>query len=256
MPFPRPIFPCQQAWFVALEPERQLTLQTIFLPLVSAKWLSEMTFVTMNFHISLLFAGLLGCSTSAQASFHLFDIQEVFSNGDGTVQFIELFTTFGSQQFLGGHSVTFQTNGVTQQTLNLSNLGSDSANKAVLLGTSNLTTLYGVTPDFVIPTNFFAQGANNSINFGSGTDIVSLALLPVNGTSSLDGMVSDAGTSSSNTAVNAQATPRNFAGQTATIPEPSGILLMGLTATLTPLVRRRGRSFQKHQKPVCEADSF
>lgn len=193
----------------------------------------------MKIYPALILAGILVFTGNARASFHFFDIQEVFSNGDGTVQFIELFTTLGGQQFLGGHTVTFQINGITQQTLNLSNLGSDSANKTVLLGTSNLTSLYGVTPDFVIPANFFAKGANNSLNFGEGTDVVNLSLLPVNGASSLDGKVADAGSGSANTAVNTQATPRNFSGQTATIPETSGASMLGLAAAITALARKR-----------------
>jgi len=38
----------------------------------------------------------------AAANFHLWDVSEVFSNADGNVQFIEFFTTFPGQEFLGG----------------------------------------------------------------------------------------------------------------------------------------------------------
>jgi hypothetical protein len=49
---------------------------------------------TMKTHAFLLsLAGLvLASAPSARAAFHLFDIQEAYSNGDGSVQFIELFS--------------------------------------------------------------------------------------------------------------------------------------------------------------------
>ena len=183
-------------------------------------------------------AGILAMSGTARASFHLFDIQEVYTNNTGSVQFIELFTVSGGQQSLGGHTLTFQINSAIQNTLNLSALPGDTRNKSFLVGTSNLTALYGVTPDFVIPANFFTGGANNFINFAAGTDRVNLTLLPTNGTSSLNGMINNAGQTSADTSVNALATPTNFAGQTATIPEPAASAL-GLLALGTAVIRRR-----------------
>src|SRR6185437_2224612 len=49
---------------------------------------------------------LLAISGGAQASFHLWTITQLYSNGDGTVQFIELRALAGGQQFLGGHTIT------------------------------------------------------------------------------------------------------------------------------------------------------
>lgn len=186
-----------------------------------------------------LIAAACAISGSAQASFHLFDIQEIYTNSAGTVQFIELFSPSAGQGSLSGHSVTFELNGVTSATFNLSNLVGDTTNKTVLLGTANLTALYSVTPDFVIPANFFTAGANNFINFSGGTDKVNLTLLPTNGTWSLNGLINDAGETSASTSVNAQATPTNFAGQTATIPEPAAAALVVLASGVTGLRRRR-----------------
>ncbi len=39
-------------------------------------------------------------ATPAAALFHLWDISEVYSNADGTVQFIELSTTSALQEFI------------------------------------------------------------------------------------------------------------------------------------------------------------
>lgn len=176
---------------------------------------------------------------SASGAFHLFTIQEVFSNGDGTVQFIELFTTFGGQQFLSGHTITFESNAVTTNTLNLTNLPADTTNKTFLVGTANLTTLFGVTPDFIIPANFFSPGSNNFINFAEGTDRVNLTQLPTDGVSSLDGMINNPGITSADTAVNATATLTNFAGNTATVPEPGSLLLAAVGLGSALIHRRR-----------------
>ena len=42
----------------------------------------------------------------ALANLHLWQIQEVYSSADGTVQFIELFTCCNTQQFLANASIT------------------------------------------------------------------------------------------------------------------------------------------------------
>ncbi|MES2659025.1 MAG: PEP-CTERM sorting domain-containing protein [Verrucomicrobiota bacterium] len=186
-----------------------------------------------------LIAASIALSGHARASFHLFDIQEVFSNSDGSVLFIELFSSTGGQQFLSGHSLTFQINTAIQNTINFTNLPGDTTSKTFLVGTANLGTLYGVTPDYVIPANFFTAGANNFLNFAEGTDRVNLTSLPVNGSSSLNGLIGNAGQTSAATSVNTQATPTNFAGQTAVIPEPGGTALICLTAGLAGFRRRR-----------------
>lgn len=178
---------------------------------------------------------------NARASFHLFDIQEVYSNGDGSVQFIELFTTFSGQQFLSGHTVRSEVGVVPQNTFNLSSLPGDTTNKTFLMGTSNLVALYGITPDFIIPANFFSAGSDHFLSFAEGTDRVNLTNLPTSGTMSLNGITGNEGQTAAATSINAQATPTNFAGQTVTIPEPgiAGLLLSALGATA--LVRRRPR---------------
>lgn len=185
--------------------------------------------------ITSLSAALLTISTS-HASFHFFDLQEIYSNGDGSVQFVELFTPSGSQQFLSGQTLQYQVNNVPSQTLTFgNNLPGDTTNKTFLVGTSNLGALYGVTPDYVMPPNFLSAGAIGALNFASGTDVVSLANLPTDGVMSLNGLTNDP--SPSATSLDAQATPRNFAGVTATIPEPAAFLALAAGAVL--LARRR-----------------
>ncbi len=52
--------------------------------------------------MTLCLVGLLAAPLSARASFHLYDIKEVFSSSDGSVQFVELFTFVSGQQSLNG----------------------------------------------------------------------------------------------------------------------------------------------------------
>jgi serralysin len=181
---------------------------------------------------------LLLLARPAHCAFHLFDIQEIYSNADGSVQFIELFTTFSSQQFVGGHTIRFEIGTTVTNSISLTNLPGDTANKTFLAATSNFSALYGVTPDFIIPANFFSKGANNFINFAEGTDRVNLTNLPIDAVQSLNGLISDAGQTASSTAINGFASPRNFAGQTTTIPEPSSLVLLVSGAAMA-LRRRR-----------------
>ena len=52
------------------------------------------------------FATTLAFAPAASASFHLWKIEQVFSNADGTVQFVVLHESTGSngEQFLRGHA--------------------------------------------------------------------------------------------------------------------------------------------------------
>ncbi len=182
---------------------------------------------------------------SANAGFHLFDIQEVYSNADGSVQFIELFTPNSGQQVVNNLTITLQvaTTAAVLNTFTFPNANgpSPTTNKTYLIGTANLSTLYGVTPDYILPADFLQVGtgfSNKRINFAGGTDIVNLFNLPLDGIGSLDGLTTNVGTTAAATAVNSQATPKNFAGSTATIPEPVATGLLGL-GILAFLQRRR-----------------
>lgn len=180
-----------------------------------------------------ILAGLLSAAT-AHAGHHLWDFTEIFSNASGTVQFVEIFTAEDNEQNLGGFTITSGGN-----TLNLVNLPTTlTANTWVLAATSSFSSLPGaVTPDYVIPDNFFPTGGG-TLNYASGTDVWNFGAVPTDGVNSL--------LRNGSTAANS---PTNFAGQTGSInlgtPVPAMstwaiVLAVGaLLALASGLLRRR-----------------
>jgi hypothetical protein len=182
-------------------------------------------------------AGWLG-ATPALAGHHLWDFTELYSNADGSVQYVELFTAENDEQNLGaftitsdGHTFNFVTNLSTAAT----------ANTWVLVATSNFASLPGaVTPDYILPQgNFFPTGGG-SINY-AGVDVWNFGAVPTDGENALQRNGSSAPNS-----------PTNFAGQTghvnlgADVPilPTWGIVLLtgGLLLAASGLLRRREAS--------------
>jgi hypothetical protein len=141
----------------------------------------------------------------AGAAFHLWTMTELYSNADGTVQFLELSAITGGQQFLSGHTLR-STSGGTSRTFTFSNdLPGDTPNgRRMLVGTQGFAALGIVAPDYVVPNGFFFQGGG-SINFGEGADLWNHGALPAPPLS-----LNRGGSTSTNS-------PRNFAGQTGSI---------------------------------------
>ncbi len=150
--------------------------------------------------LAVLFAAV---SWSVYAQFHLWRINEVYSNADGTVQFIELTTTFGSQELLSLTSITSTQGAATNSFSFPSNLPSTlggTANKKFLIGTQGFAALGVVTPDYIVPNGFIFT-SNVTINL-MGAQIITFPSIPTDGMLSING--------SNATAINS---PTNFAGQ-------------------------------------------
>jgi hypothetical protein len=173
-----------------------------------------------------------------RATHHLWRFTQVFSNASGTVQFVQLqnATTDTGETLLSGFTVMSGGNTFTFG----SNLTGSTANKWVLLATSNFASLAGgVPPDYIIPPNFLATGGG-SLNYASGTDTWNYGVLPTDGVHSL--------MRSGTTAVNS---PINFAGQMGSVnlstPVPAvprwGIVVLvgGILLAASGLLRNRGR---------------
>jgi hypothetical protein len=126
-------------------------------------------------------------ATAASASFHTFQIEEIFSNADGSVQYVVLHEAagFGGQNFLAGLKFTSTQMGVTQSFTFGSNLPSgDTAGRHVLIASQGFQALGLVTPDYVIPNGFLPL-ANGTLNY-AGVDQVSYQALPVDGASAIN----------------------------------------------------------------------
>lgn len=142
--------------------------------------------------------------TSVQATFHLWEFNEVYSNADGSVQFIELFTSVNTQEFTVNHDIhSVNEDGSQTQTFTFpSNTPSPTANHFLLLATPGFEAVSGgVVPDFTIPAGFLFT-AGGDLNF-VGADTIDYSTLPTDGVQSLGPG-----------GLNAVNSPRNYAGQT------------------------------------------
>jgi PEP-CTERM motif len=159
--------------------------------------------------LALLFSASL-MAVSAQASYHLFYIQEIYSNQDGSVQFIELFTPADNQQFVHAFSQSITSNSNTYPFP--TDTPSPTSGHSILLATAGFGAIAGgATPNYTIPAHFF-NPAGDTINYGSGFDIdtfgpaTSIGPLPTDGSHSLNF------TSAASGATSAVDSPRNYAG--------------------------------------------
>lgn len=160
----------------------------------------------------------------SQASFHLWRIKEVYSNVDGSVQFIELIVPGANngETQLNGKTITVTKPGGGTNTFTFdSNLVGSTGNKHLLIATPGFSLLPGApVPDFTLPCGpFFDQGAASiTINFATGTDTMTILVtptpFPTNGTNSINDSNFTAGMSTLTVATNS---PTNFSGSTGTL---------------------------------------
>jgi hypothetical protein len=160
---------------------------------------------------------LLGLSALAYADFHDWTVNELYSNADGTVQFVELTCSKAGETFLGGERISCSQSNRTNIFTFPDNLTGDTEDKRLLLATPGFGSLPGgIPPDFVIPTNFLFR-PNGRINY-AGLDILTYTNLPTNGTASLV-------RSGNRFIVATNNSPQNFSDQTGSIV-PVRILTM------------------------------
>ena len=122
-------------------------------------------------------AACLGlASAPAMGGAHTWDINEIFSNADGTIQFIELKCTAAAAEInLNGLRVTSTATG------NFfafpGNLIGPTTNRSLLLATAGFAALPGApTPDHIIVNNFFST-AGDTITYHI-YDCATFTLLP------------------------------------------------------------------------------
>ena len=147
---------------------------------------------------------LLVAASAAHAAFHMFRIQQIYTNADGTVQFVvlrECCGTDGENQW-GGVSLRVGGGGTFVFPRNLP--GGDTAGKSVLVATQGFADLGLIAPDYVIPNGFVPIGGG-SLNY-AGVSMVNFGPLPIDGRNA----ILSNGTVALNLAT-------NFAGQTASV---------------------------------------
>jgi hypothetical protein len=152
---------------------------------------------------------LLVVAPAALSSHHGFRISEVFSNGDGTLQFIEITSNADGHNrvnccnVVAGNAAT----GVDTAFKPPRPLPSTSTKgKSMLFATAAFEATHAIKPDYIIPDNFLTTASgdvfyNDTVNWNS---------LPTDGANSLKpgGVISIA-------------TPRNFAGTEITLQADS-----------------------------------
>jgi hypothetical protein len=161
-----------------------------------------------------MFCALLVASaiTTASASFHTFQVNELYTNADGTVQFIKLHEAFraNDEQFLSGHLIT-ATQGATTHSFTFPNdlPSANTAGRHVLIATPAFAALGIVTPDYVMPAGFLFVAGASTVDYAD-VDALTYPPLPTDGVQSLN----RDGTTGTNS-------PTNFAGQSGSISAPA-----------------------------------
>lgn len=160
---------------------------------------------------SLLMLAFTLLAGAAHATFHLWTMTELYSNEDGSVQFLELAALTSGQQFLDGHSLSSTpTAGGPAQTFDFqSSLPGDTTNRTMLIATQGYAALSGVPrPNYIVPNGFFARGGGR-ISFAENADVWDHGALPA------------APLSLARNGSTATNSPRNFAGDTGSVPASS-----------------------------------
>ena len=107
-------------------------------------------------------------ATPARAEFHTFQMEELYSNADGSVQYVVLHESQGmdGENFLQGQVLTSTHAGVTKTYVFPTNLPggscsmyygcspSPTANRRVLIASAGFAALNLVAPNYVIPNGF------------------------------------------------------------------------------------------------------
>jgi hypothetical protein len=176
----------------------------------------------MRILAAILFAVL---ALPANATFHLWFITEVYSNADGTVQFVEFKAAAAGQQFVKGHTLrsTATSGGASNSYTLPTDLPGDSAEggndpggyyggygndpiyKSFLIATQGFAALNIVTPDYIVPNGFLFP-AGGTLNWGEGSDTFNHGALPADNRSI------------SRDRTPQVPTPLNFAGNTGNVP--------------------------------------
>jgi Repeat of unknown function (DUF5648) len=150
----------------------------------------------------------LFAASLARADFATFVIDELYSNADGSVQYVVLHEAQGTNgaNLLTGHTLSATHAGVTKEFTFPTDLPSaTTANRRVLIGSNGFAALRAIAPDYQMPDRFLPTDGG-TVNY-AGVDQIAYATLPLDGNNALH----RSGTAAANLAT-------NFAGQTFAVP--------------------------------------
>ena len=135
--------------------------------------------------IAVLLIALLPCA--ARATSHTYRIERLYSNADGSVQYVVLHETQGltAQRLLAGKALTSTHAGVSKTFTFPVDLSSDAtANRRVLVATPGFAALNLIAPDYTMPAQFLPTDGG-TLDY-AGVDSVTYAALPTDGAGALD----------------------------------------------------------------------
>jgi len=178
----------------------------------------------MHLRQTLLAAALLGLAalSPVHASFHLWQIDEVYSDATGTVQFIELTVTSDGESFLSGHTLTSTGHTFTFP----GNVSAKTANHHLLLATPGYIALAGMpAADFNLGVNNFFATNGDTLNYAGVNTLTFMAgQLPLDGTNSLNRIFNPP---TANTFTVAPMSPTNFFDNGSPTPAAPKIKITG-----------------------------
>lgn len=154
---------------------------------------------------------------ATRAGSHTWDVWEVFTNADGTVQFLELKETNNTpgETGLGGHLMIAQPSGHTYTIQN--SVVSPTTGKSYLMATAAFAALPGApVPDEIMPANFLALTDTSCEYNPWDTASWSAGALPSDGIQSLSRAVTNGPLAPG---VNS---PKNYAGATGSVDASGG----------------------------------
>ncbi len=157
-------------------------------------------------------------SSSAFAGIHTWDVSEVFSNADGTIQFVELKEAAGgpSETGVSNSTITSNAKSFSWTVVGGATQVGNTANRFYLIATPGFAALPGApTPDAIITADklpFFFNPAGDSVDFSTWDTCTFSVPIPTDGVGSLDCGVGPAPNSPQ-----ATNSPTNYAGISAPV---------------------------------------
>lgn len=174
---------------------------------------------------------LLLAASSADAGIHTWDVHEVFSNADGSIQYVELWEANGGAGEVNVGNGTISSN-AQSFSFGQGAVAAPTSNKFYLVATQSFADLPGApVPDAIIPSGKvpFFDPSGDTVAFGS-FDSWALGVVPTNGTDALNrtgGVVVNAPTNYAGTQGSVDASP-----PAAEVPSLSNPALVGVAAIL------------------------